>query len=69
MHSRLKYFLITGSILISPAFITGDDFVEQLQANLDFHYKSNVPVKLHLFHNQPEYAPGDTVYFKATMTL
>ena len=67
MHRTLKYFLITGSILISPAFITGDDFVEQLQANLDFHYKSNVPVKLHLFHNQPGYAPGDTVYFKATM--
>lgn len=42
------------------------DFPTRLQDDLIAYYKTNVPVKLHLFLNQPAYTSGDTLYFKAT---
>jgi hypothetical protein len=62
-----KHFFISVIVLVCSAFVTGDDFVGQLQVNLKSYYQSTVPVKLHLFHNQPGYAPGDTIFFKAVM--
>lgn len=42
------------------------DFVQDLHSKLGTYFKKNLPVKLHLFFNQPQYAPGDTAYFKAS---
>jgi len=35
------------------------------QQELAAYYAHSTPVKLHLFFNQPAYAPGDTAYFRA----
>ncbi|MBT1688841.1 hypothetical protein [Dawidia soli] len=40
-----------------------DPFVVRLKEKLTAFYENRLPVKLHLFFNQPAYYPGDTAYF------
>ncbi|MCD9016463.1 hypothetical protein [Parachryseolinea silvisoli] len=40
-----------------------DPFVVRLKEKLAAFYENRLPVKLHLFFNQPAYYPGDTAYF------
>lgn len=47
------------SVLAQPAPM------EKWQQELSAYYAHSTPVKLHLFFNQPAYAPGDTAYFRA----
>jgi hypothetical protein len=42
-----------------------EDFAKEAQRKLAQYYIDNQPVKVALFFNQPEYAAGDTVWFKA----
>lgn len=39
--------------------------MDKWQQELSAYYAHSTPVKLHLFFNQPAYAPGDTAYFRA----
>ncbi|MBT1707080.1 hypothetical protein KK062_02540 [Fulvivirgaceae bacterium PWU5] len=39
------------------------DFATRLTDRLSTFYARHIPVKLHLFFNQPAYHPGDTAYF------
>jgi hypothetical protein len=39
------------------------DFATRLTDKLSTFYARHIPVKLHLFFNQPAYHPGDTAYF------
>lgn len=54
-------------LLLLPYQIFAQQFVKDLQTQLDAYYQSFMPLKLHVFTNQPEYAPGDTVYFKVNL--
>jgi hypothetical protein len=56
--------LLIFSIL--PYEGSSQDFTSVLSEKLTTFYRINVPVKLHLFFNQPEYAPGDTAWFSAS---
>lgn len=47
-----------------PLVISAQQFPADLQTRLNTFYQSHVPMQVHLFTNQPEYAAGDTVYFK-----
>lgn len=54
-------------VLCSIAYqVTAQDFASVLSEKLAAFYKVNIPVKLHLFFNQPEYALGDTAWFSAS---
>jgi hypothetical protein len=61
---RHTWIIIAGVLL--AAFSTQDEFIQTLQQKLTAYYQHNIPVKLHLFFNQPEYASGDTAYFKVS---
>ena len=62
----LRYTLITLPLILLTAFSVQDDFIQTLQQKLNAYYQYNIPVKLHLFFNQPEYIAGDTAYFKVS---
>jgi hypothetical protein len=40
--------------------------VQQLNQRLNDFYSSQMPLKVHLFLNQPRYVAGDTIFFKAS---
>lgn len=48
---------------LSSLWAQEDPFVVRLKEKLTMFYESRLPVKLHLFFNQPAYSPGDTAYF------
>jgi hypothetical protein len=67
-YNRLLLALPVTVLLLrcsSPA-VAQDDFTNMLQQNLQQYYVDNSPLDLHLFFNQPVYAPGDTAYFKVS---
>jgi hypothetical protein len=54
-------------LLLLPCQIFAQQFVKDLQSDLDAYYQSFMPLKVHVFTNQPEYAAGDTIYFKVNL--
>lgn len=65
MRAR-HYILIILPVMLLAAFTYQDEFIDTLQQKLKTYYQQNIPVKLHLFFNQPEYAAGDTAYYKVS---
>lgn len=61
-----KLFRILPLVILLTGFGIAADFPTRLQDDLIAYYRSNLPVKLHIFTNQPAYAAGDTIFFKAT---
>ncbi len=58
---RILLLLCCCVVKVSGQQTIADDW----QAKLSAFYDVKTPLKLHLFFNQPEYAPGDTAYFRA----
>ncbi|HEY0742548.1 MAG TPA: hypothetical protein VGD40_13830 [Chryseosolibacter sp.] len=42
-------------------------FSERLQQRLDDYYQHVIPLMVHVFTNQPEYAAGDTIFFNVNV--
>jgi hypothetical protein len=63
---RLRY-LLCGVLIVLTSFGYEEDFEKMLATKLAAYYENNVPLNLHLFFNQPEYAPGDTAFFSVTL--
>lgn len=57
--------LILFSVVFLLAFSGEQDFHKDLQEKLDGYYYRNMPVKISLFFNQSQYAPGDTAFYRA----
>lgn len=53
--------------MLFPCQALTQSFSEKLQQRLDNYYRNVIPLKMHLFTNQPEYAAGDTVFFKVNL--
>jgi hypothetical protein len=58
VHITFIFLLPVSVIQAQP-----EDFATKLTARLAAFYAEHIPVKLHLFFNQPAYHPGDTAYF------
>lgn len=54
-------------LLLLPFQILAQQFAADLQKQLDAYYQSYIPLKVHVFTNQPEYAAGDTIFFKVNL--
>jgi hypothetical protein len=67
LHSgNMKKIVWCFFILTLPLSVCAqEDFPKEAQRKLTQYYTDNQPVQLALFFNQPEYAAGDTVWFKA----
>jgi hypothetical protein len=63
---RLRY-LLCGVLIVLTSFGYEEDFEKMLATKLAAYYENNVPLNLHLFFNQPEYAPGDTAFFSVIL--
>jgi hypothetical protein len=59
--------LLLGILAFSLIALTDDPFLVQLQAKLSRYYNKNIPLKLHVFLNQPAFASGDTLRYKTTL--
>lgn len=58
-------FLATGVILLLMGASIPADFLTQLQNKLSGYQEKYPITKINLAFNQPEYAPGDTLFFSA----
>lgn len=67
LHSgNMKRFSWCVFLIMLPLIgFSQEDFPNEVKSKLAQYYVSNQPVKVALFFNQPEYAAGDTVWFKA----
>lgn len=63
MNNFYKEFI---SAIIFSICASATSLAQQLDAasRLDAYYQENIPLKIYLFHNQPAYAPGDTIFFR-----
>ena len=50
-----------------PCQIFAQQFATELQQKLDDYYKTFIPINVHVFTNQPEYAPEDTIFFNVNL--
>jgi len=62
MRNALKYCLLFITFLVGLSFMH-PDIKEELKFKLAKYYEENIPLQIHLFQNQPVYAPGDTIFF------
>lgn len=67
MRKMSSIFIVLSATIVLFAFALEDDFVSRLQARLSSFYREHAAVKLHVFLNQPQYVPGDTMMYKITM--
>jgi hypothetical protein len=57
------FFTVSLTLMLS-GFFRAPEFSESLRQKLSLYYERHMPAKIHLTFNQPEFAPGDTAYFK-----
>jgi 5-hydroxyisourate hydrolase-like protein (transthyretin family) len=62
MTSTIKYLLFIFTCLLGLSFMHSD-IKDELKFKLEKYYEENIPLQIHLFLNQPIYAPGDTIFF------
>jgi hypothetical protein len=63
----LQHTAVLLTLMAIVFFGNAQDLPTKLQEDLNSYYKSNLPLKLHLFTNQPAYSSGDTIFFKAIL--
>lgn len=56
--------IVCSVFFLLISFRTKEDFLTILQEKLSTYYAAHVPLKAHLFLNQPGYIPGDTLYYR-----
>lgn len=61
----MKHILLF--LFFLPGLVSAQNFTTILQDKLDSFYESYMPLNVHLLLNQPEYAAGDTVFFKVDL--
>jgi hypothetical protein len=63
MQKLIVYITLILSLPAIPTWAQQEDFAAKLTNRLASFYAEHIPVKVHLFFNQPAYHPGDTAYF------
>jgi hypothetical protein len=66
MRSTIKYLLLIFTCLLGLSFIQ-TNIQDDIQTKLATYYENNMPLQIHLFLNQPIYAPGDTIFFSGNL--
>ena len=61
---KLIFYIAVVLLLPAGKVRAQEDFATRLTNKLSAFYARHIPVKLHLFFNQPAYHPGDTAYFQ-----
>lgn len=59
--------LVLILLLLPFALIAQENFDLKFSQDFNDYYTNQIPLKIHLFFNQDEYSPGDTIFFKASI--
>ncbi|RAW03315.1 hypothetical protein [Pseudochryseolinea flava] len=68
MNKKIFMILLSFKIFLFAAAQENDeDFPLKAQRLLSEFYAKTVPLKIHVFFNQPQYVPGDTVFYSVSL--